>query len=62
MQCFVINLPKDTDRKQSISEELQKAGIEFSIIEAVNGAELVQMAPLRIFTMKRKPFGSATAK
>lgn len=42
MQCFVINLPKDTDRKQSISEELQKAGIEFSFFEAVNGAELMK--------------------
>ncbi|WAW10592.1 glycosyltransferase family 25 protein [Oxalobacter vibrioformis] len=42
MQCFVINLAKDTDRKQSISEELKKAGIEFAFIEAVNGAELLQ--------------------
>lgn len=54
MECFVINLPKDIERKTSITKELQQAGIEFSFIEAIHGAELMKSPEGRAFYDEKK--------
>ncbi|MBT9494601.1 MAG: glycosyltransferase family 25 protein [Paucibacter sp.] len=37
MNCFIINLPRDIDRRDSIVKEMEKCKLDFSFIEAVDG-------------------------
>lgn len=40
MRAYVINLPGSLDRRDHVRAELERAGIEYVFIEAVNGKEL----------------------
>ena len=40
MKIFLINLKRATERLMSCEEEFRKAGLDFSIIEAIDGKEL----------------------
>jgi glycosyl transferase family 25 len=40
MNCFIINLPRDADRRKLIVDDMEKCKLNFSIIEAVNGSLL----------------------
>ncbi|KGA60058.1 glycosyltransferase 25 family protein [Proteus vulgaris] len=40
MKIFVINLPKDKERKESIQHQADKLGLNVEFIEAVNGKDL----------------------
>ena len=37
MKIFVINLPEDVDRKNSIERQLQKLGLSYEIFPAIRG-------------------------
>lgn len=37
---FIINLPNSTDRRNSIESQFQSAGLDYEIIEAVNGHKI----------------------
>lgn len=53
MECFVINLPSDSDRRLAISAQLQALGIPFSIFSAVNGKQLSQAELARAYDRER---------
>lgn len=38
--CYVINLPRDTARREIMQARLEKAGVPFEFVEAVNGQDL----------------------
>lgn len=40
VKCFVINLKKDTERLEHISNELNKLGLDYEVFEASYGKEL----------------------
>lgn len=40
VKCFVINLKKDIDRLEHISNELNKLGLDYEVLEASYGKEL----------------------
>ena len=40
MRAYVINLKRSTDRRMNITEQLTKHGIDYEIVEAVDGREL----------------------
>ena len=40
MQAYVINLARSTDRRAHITAELQKAGMDYEIMTAVDGRDL----------------------
>lgn len=40
MNCFIINLPRDVERREFIIDDMEKCNLNFSIIEAVDGSLL----------------------
>ena len=40
MNCFIINLPRDAERREFIIDDMEKCNLDFSIIEAVDGSLL----------------------
>lgn len=53
MQCFVINLAKDTTRRSQIVGQLNELGIDHEVFPAVNGKELTPEEMLRDYDLAR---------
>ena len=60
IEIWVINLPKDTDRRERMDRQLKELGLNYTLFEAINGKEMAEeLAPRVNKPAYRRNMGTA---